>query len=146
MITSFSGKYRFLSNFYLVYVYYEGYVYNSVEHAYQAEKCLWARDRLSVSLCATPGQAKRMTRNMELKPDWDNTKLDVMKKLVQYKFMHNASLGFRLTETHPHVLIEGNNWGDTFWGCVLDDAGTGLIGDNHLGKILMDVRNMLMKD
>ena len=34
MIKEFQGKYRFLSNFYPVFVEYEGEIYPSVEHAY----------------------------------------------------------------------------------------------------------------
>jgi hypothetical protein len=36
-------------------------------------------------------------------------------------------------------LVEGNRWGDQFWGV---DLRTGL-GENHLGKILMKVRDEL---
>ena len=36
--------------------------------------------------------------------------------------------------TRDRVLIEGNDWGDTFWGMTDGE------GENHLGKILMRVR------
>jgi predicted NAD-dependent protein-ADP-ribosyltransferase YbiA (DUF1768 family) len=38
--------------------------------------------------------------------------------------------------------MEGNSWGDSFWGVSLD---TGM-GTNHLGRILMDIRDQLYKE
>jgi predicted NAD-dependent protein-ADP-ribosyltransferase YbiA (DUF1768 family) len=45
-----------------------------------------------------------------------------------------------LQETRPYELIEGNNWGDKFWG--QSPLGT---GRNELGKILMSVRDDITK-
>lgn len=57
--------------------------------------------------------------------------------LVQRKFSaRNPELLRRLLDTGDLTLIEGNHWGDTFWGV---DIRTGK-GDNHLGMILMQVR------
>jgi hypothetical protein len=39
-----------------------------------------------------------------------------------------------LLNTGSSMLIEGNNYGDRFWGKVND------IGSNHLGELLMSVR------
>jgi hypothetical protein len=35
------------------------------------------------------------------------------------------------------ILIEGNTWGDTFWGVCNG------VGENNLGKTLMNVREIL---
>ena len=40
----------------------------------------------------------------------------------------------KLEETRGSELIEGNTWGDRFWGVSRG------IGENHLGKILMEER------
>jgi predicted NAD-dependent protein-ADP-ribosyltransferase YbiA (DUF1768 family) len=37
-------------------------------------------------------------------------------------------------------LVEGNTWGDKFWG-VCDGEG-----ENHLGKLLMKIRAELAKE
>lgn len=43
----------------------------------------------------------------------------------------------RLLETGDAMLIEGNTWGDTFWGVC---NGQGL---NVLGNLLMEIRQEL---
>ena len=63
-----------------------------------------------------------------------------MKEIVTAKFEQNELLRQRLKETGTAYLIEGNTWGDTFWGKV-DSKG-----ENHLGLILMDVREELCHD
>lgn len=40
----------------------------------------------------------------------------------------------KLLETGNEELVEGNYWGDTFWGVCRGR------GENHLGKLLMKVR------
>ena len=39
-------------------------------------------------------------------------------------------------------LIEGNTWGDTFFGMIKDSQGK-WTGENNLGKILMQIRDEL---
>jgi hypothetical protein len=60
-----------------------------------------------------------------------------MKELVRAKFTQHWDLKQKLLETGDEELIEGNTWGDTFWGVF---NGT---GKNILGQILMEVRNEL---
>ena len=74
-----------------------------------------------------------------MRADWNDIKLDIMKRLNEQKFMI-PDLRRKLCDTYPHDLIEGNTWGDTFWG-VCDGKGS-----NHLGKILMAIRMQLMID
>lgn len=58
-IAQFQGEYRFLSNFAPCTVTYDGVEYPSVEHAYQAAKCVHPEDR-AIILAGHAGQAKRM--------------------------------------------------------------------------------------
>lgn len=46
----------------------------------------------------------------------------------------------KLLATRDRMLIEGNDWGDTFWGMVDGE------GENNLGKILMRVREEIKTD
>ena len=57
------------------------------------------------------------------------------------EFTQNEDLKWRLIGTGDAYLEEGNTWHDTCWGV---DAKTGT-GQNHLGKILMKVREELKK-
>jgi len=59
-IKGFFGEYRFLSNFWFADVFYEGLVYPSVEHAFQAAKTFDIDERLDILKCAEPGEAKRL--------------------------------------------------------------------------------------
>jgi len=139
-IISFRGGFWFLSNMYLSVCVYEGDQYRSVEHAFQAAKVAPA-DRADFRVAALDAKAaKRLGRKKPLMHDvswWNGCKLDVMETLVRSKFSGDASLAQRLVETAGRELIEGNTWGDTFWGM---SNGT---GENHLGKILMKVREEL---
>lgn len=132
-ITSFSGINSFLSNFYTSKVEFEGMEFWTVEHAFQAAKTTDMSARRAIQEASTPGKAKRLGRKVALRPDWEDIKIDVMKELVTKKF-EDDDLAFMLIRTGDAELIEGNHWGDTFWG-VCDG-----VGQNNLGKILMEVR------
>lgn len=138
-ITQFRDQYRFLSNFYMVAVEYEGIRYPSVEHAYQAAKTLDGHERRWVATLATPGVAKRVGRTLSLRADWETIKIDVMRTLLAEKFCPriNPVLVALLERTGGADLIEGNTWGDTFWGVCNG------VGENWLGKLLMERREAL---
>lgn len=136
MINSFSGGYRFLSNFFFSPVVLDDIEYRTVEHAYQAAKTHDLAMRTRIRLADTPGEAKRLGRKVVLRPEWETVKLDVMYWLVQQKFS-NPALKRLLLATGEAELIEGNSWGDTFWGVSKG------VGENHLGRILMRVRDAL---
>jgi len=134
-ITEFKGEYRWLSNFYPCDVTWASLHFPSVEHAYQAAKFNDVDVQRSFQNL-TAGEAKRQGRDKRLKirPDWDKIKLDVMEYLLTQKFL-NHELRRRLLATQDAELVEGNWWGDKFWGVC---EGEGL---NHLGKLLMKIRD-----
>lgn len=136
MISSFSGKYRFLSNFWAVPITYEGRVYRSVEHAYQAAKTIDPEVKDKIVIAFLPAQAKRLGRKAILRPGWETKKLAIMEELLRLKFQH-PGLREALLATEGEELIEGNTWGDCFWGAC------GKEGHNHLGNLLMKVRDSL---
>lgn len=133
-IDTFWGEYAFLSNFHPVEIFYDCGVYPSVEHAYQAAKTLDYTKRVEFNSNITAGQAKRLGRKLVVRADWEDIKIVVMTELVREKFK-NPELLKLLMDTGSMELVEGNNWGDTFWG-VCNDKGR-----NELGKILMTIRN-----
>ena len=132
-IAEFQGQHRFLSNFWPSDVMLGNIVYPSVEHAYQAAKSLDITYRHRVLVCNTAGQAKRVGRTAELRADWDKVKLEVMFDLVRQKFADEPLRGW-LKATGDAELVEGNRWGDRFWGVCWGQ------GQNHLGKMIMQVR------
>lgn len=50
-----------------------------------------------------------------------------------------------LLNTGEAELIEGNTWGDKFWGAVWDKE-LGWVGQNWLGKLLMEEREFNQKE
>ena len=134
MINEFRGQYRFLSNFYPCLIEFEGNVYISVEHAFQAAKTLDEDWRESIFWARTPSDAKRIGRKVPLREDWEEIKLSVMENLLRQKF-NIFDFKSALLATGDEELIEGNWWGDTFWGVCNGQ------GENHLGKLLMKIRS-----
>lgn len=140
-VKNFFGLYRFLSNFWPCEIDYEGIVYPTTEHAFQAAKSLDVEVRERISKLMTPGIAKKAGRAISIRPDWEDVKIQVMKDITRIKFQY-PSLAKRLIATYPMELQEGNTWGDKFWGVDLESG----VGENHLGKILMEVRAELCAD
>lgn len=136
MIPEFRKKYFFLSNFYMCTVIYNGIIYTSSEAAYQAQKTLDNSERIRISKLE-PEYAKQEGRKLACRKDWEEVKLDEMYKICKIKFSLNPNLQRRLLETGNEELVEGNDWDDTFWGVCNGK------GENHLGKILMRIREEL---
>jgi len=139
MIQQFLQEYSFLSNFYPSDVWYDGVLYPTVEHAYQAAKTFDEQDRKKILEAKTPGQAKRLGRKIKIRDDWEKIKVYVMYELVLQKFCRHPQLRRKLLETKDQTLVEGNKWGDKFWGVDLETKK----GRNMLGKLLMQVREEL---
>lgn len=142
-IVSFTGENRFLSNFYPAIVHLEGMQFPTVEHAYQAAKTLDLEIRDIIANLTSPGLAKRMGHKLALRPDWDDRmRLRTMESLLLQKFHPERVEARLLINTGWVHIVEGNTWGDTFWGAVKGQDGN-WFGDNHLGEILMDIRRRL---
>jgi ribA/ribD-fused uncharacterized protein len=135
MISSFRDEYFFLSNFYPVEIKLDGIVYPNAETAFQAQKTLNVEERRKFSMLKNPVQAKRLGRKVKLRDDWKEVKLDIMTEIVSQKFLQHPHLIEMLLQTGDEELVEGNKWGDRFWGVCKGK------GENHLGKILMKIRD-----
>lgn len=145
-ISLFDGEYAFLSNFYsceIVELQSGGttITYPTVEHAYQASKTSNIDIRRKIASEATPGRAKRAGGRrgyVTMDSSFEDNKIDIMRKLLILKFL-NPSLQQLLLSTGDAKLVEGNTWGDQFWGY---DTRVNK-GQNMLGRLLMDVRHAL---
>lgn len=131
MIDSFSGPYRFLSNFAPTPIVCALGPAATVEHAFQAAKAHDPELAQRVLTAPTPTDAKRMARAMPLRLDWETVKLGMMRELLRLKFAHGSALAAQLLSTGDVLLVEGNTWGDRFWGAVDGQ------GHNWLGHLLM---------
>lgn len=135
-IKGFFGEYRFLSNYHLCDIEYEGLIYSSVENAFQAAKSLDENIRKRF-LHVSPAEAKRMGKKVELREDWESVKQAIMYELNAFKYLMHKDLGIALVATGDRYLEETNWWNDTFWGVC---NGEGL---NRLGETLMRIRKGL---
>lgn len=138
-ILCFQGETLFLSNFYegLPFLW-RGLTYRSAEAAFQSAKCMTEAER--ETFCRmSPERAKWKGRSVNLRTDWEQVKDGIMYEIVREKFTQDAELAKRLKATGDCELVEGNTWGDRYWGVDL----RAMKGQNKLGKILMRVRDGL---
>ena len=133
-IKGFFYQYRFLSNFELGDVYFEGELYVSSENAYQAAKTL-DLDLRKEFKTISPNEAKSLGRNINLREDWEKEKLNIMFLICFDKFYRNKDFREKLLFTGNRYLEETNYWNDVFWGTCNG------VGENNLGKILMQIRS-----
>lgn len=151
MITRFADDMSFLSNFALCekpLTLDEGkHKHYTVESAYQSAKnpsVKW--QKFCEEHTREPGVCRHEGRHQTLVPNWDVVRVRVMRRLLNQKFQQ-PDMKEKLLATGDKYLIEGNNWGDSFWGAVrvYDDDGRiiNYKGENRLGIMLMNIRAAL---
>lgn len=148
------NNYAFLSNFYYSpFVDSSGVEWSTVEHYYQAQKTVNMQERANIWKARTPKQARKLGRQVDMRPDWDQNQLpdftfnneievvpykeEVMIRALSRKFDQNPQFARWLVQTGDAELIEWAPW-DKYWG----DGGDGT-GLNRLGKLLMVLRDEL---
>ncbi|MCY3596552.1 MAG: NADAR family protein [Rhodospirillales bacterium] len=133
-IDRFRGELAFLSNFHYHPFEWRGRTYSTSEHAFQSAKSRDDRERQRIRAASSPAEAKRLGRRADLRCDWDRIKDDVMHSVLLAKFAVPA-LRDALLATGDAELVEGNTWGDVYWGVC------GGRGRNQLGRTLMRIRD-----
>ncbi len=154
MIDIFRGEYEFCSNFskQLQPIRSGNLTFRTNEHYYQAHKTLNMEDRIWIASLIDPRQAKRAgspagykSRKIKLRLDWKKIDKKVMFSGLYLKFIANHDLALKLINTYPKKLVEGNTWHDNYWGdCRCKDCRD-VIGQNNLGILLMQVRDLLIE-
>ena len=142
VIDEFRDEYSWLSNFQLLEKPFEfdGIEYRTIEHFYQAMKFESRAVRLDISLHQSKG-LKSFVRTLKVRPNWHSVKDYYMFLGLQWKFSDNNPELLAKLKQLPYDchIIEGNWWGDTYWG-VDKESGQ---GKNVLGKMIMSIRNRL---
>ena len=145
-IDTFRGEFEFLSNFYHAPCLYViragtttfGFECPTSEHAYQAHKATNHHDAMHVLTAPTPAEAKSRGRKvMPWRSDWNVVRFESMYSVLMRKFTYLPELRAKLLDTTPARLIEGNTWGDAYWGVCNG------VGQNWLGRALMEIRSKL---
>jgi ribA/ribD-fused uncharacterized protein len=155
MINKFEGRYRFLSNFYPVKIEHQGIEYPSVAHYYVAMKV--NDQQLINGVYYTPGDfreiiasisdpllVKKIGKMVKLRKDWHIQRLKFMNFGVHQKFKNHEEIKQMLLNTGDQEIVYNNWWHDNFFGsCICTKCLNK--GENHLGKILMQVRSELQQ-
>lgn len=140
----FSNDLAFLSNMYpceiQLIIDETSHTFQSAEAAFQAGKCQQSNGIPIFTALYNSYQAKTLGRKVQMRPDWNAYRIAWMEHVCRAKFAQNSDLCQRLIDTYPLELIETNTWGDRFWG-VYKGKGT-----NHLGLILMNIRDEYRKE
>lgn len=100
------------------------------------------------------GQQSPMTAKMKSKPhransrpDWDEVKYKIMRWCLRVKLAQNyEEFGRLLLATLNRPIVEQSRK-DVYWGAKLvEETGDTLIGQNVLGRLLMELREKLKAD
>ena len=157
-IVSFRGEHSFLSNFYQTEIevtfmvadgHHETFSVPTLEHAYQLSKFEpYSAPFLAVLYAKTAGVAKTVANENKIhtKEDFHKNKVKIMADLIDQKFELGSQNALKLVLTEDSQLIEGNHWGDEFWGaCKPEPISYRYVGRNYLGKLLMAKRSALLE-
>ncbi|KAL8424457.1 hypothetical protein Efla_001059 [Eimeria flavescens] len=137
-IDSFTGEFKFLSLDYPSLIFFQGRFFPSARHALLAAKHPKAVDELAS--IEDMKELKQLAKTKEEDPDWPRYRLKWMELIQRDKFRRNADIREKLRQTGGRELVWLNT-GDSFFG------QTGLNrGQNHLGRILMEIRQNILED
>lgn len=147
-INRFTGATGFLSNFYVNEpIVFDGVEFLSAEHLFNALKTRSASEAQYVIEAKTAADAKARGRTVTLRENWDSIeRYTAMRRTLGAKFFGSPLLREMLCWSGDRPLIEGNTWHDNVWGdCTCGRPACQTPGENHLGKLLMELRSDLQK-
>jgi hypothetical protein len=127
----------YMSNYYRARFFIYGRWWDTVEHAYQAQKCVDSSEYNSIHQAPKANDARLLGQKVKMRSDWEDVKYDVMKECVLAKFLQNKDILDQLMATGDEELIEDSPI-DWYWGCGKDGTGK-----NKLGQALMEIRTEL---
>jgi len=132
------GLYKYFSNMFPCEVKFQGIVYPSSEHAYQAQKTFHIKTREKIAAIANPVEAKRFARTIGIRTHWEEVKFDLMVRCLLVKFSKQPFKTYLLKTGNYLIIEDAGKWDDCEWG-----IGKRGKGKNKLGLALMLVRNKL---
>lgn len=138
-IERFKDEHKWLSNFAACAIELGGVEYPSVEHAYMSAKSDKKEWKIFCATEPKAGKVKRASKGIVLVDNWFNIRVQVMTMCLIQKFSQEPYRS-KLIETAGIELIEGNTWGDDFWGFDINRKR----GRNILGNTIMFIREELI--
>jgi ribA/ribD-fused uncharacterized protein len=131
-----------LSNFSAHAVEYDGRIYPTAEHAYQAAKFEDAVIKQKICEARSPMLAKKLANETYRKdryPDWNDKKAGVMEEILRTKLGQHEEVADMLKQTGTQEIAETSPV-DDFWGKGQDGTG-----QNMLGILWMQLRSELIQ-
>lgn len=132
-----------LDNFSSFKVEWDGYLYASLEEAYQTAKFLKSApeiaEEIKKSHSAHEAQKIGFANKDKVRSDWQEVKLTIMEELLRKKLQQKPYVKQKLLQTKDYIIVEDSPK-DNFWGWGKDRTG-----ENHLGKLWMKLRDELLK-
>lgn len=127
-----------LDNFSSFKVEWNGYLYASLEEAFQAASFMGSDDELvelvKKSHSAHETQKIAYANIDKQRKDWNTKCLEIMEELLRLKIEQNPYVLKKLLETKDYYIVEDSPK-DSFWGWGEDRNG-----ENNLGKLWMKLR------
>ncbi len=142
MIGFYPREFYPLDNFSSFKVEWNGYLYSSVEEAYQAASFMGSDEEMvqAIKKSHSADEAQRLAyaNKDKRRDDWDLIKLDVMELLLRLKLEQNPYVLKKLLQTGDYYIVEDSPK-DSFWGWGADRCG-----ENQLGRLWMKLRKELI--
>ena len=138
--------YGAFSNLYKSSIDFEGRIYPTAEHAYQAGKAKKPKVREWILAAPSPSLAAMAAHGLyvwDIVPNWNQIKYDRMRRVLLAKFTQHPKLRALLVQTGAKRLVEAgtvNNAVNRLWGEV--DG----VGKNMLGQMLMELRKAFLAE
>ena len=118
-----------------------GYLFASVEEAYQAASFMGSDEELveKIKKSHSADEAQRIAyaNRDKRREDWDDVKISIMEELLRLKIEQNPYVKKKLLQTEDYMIVEDSPK-DDFWGW-----GPNRNGQNNLGKLWMKLREGL---
>ena len=117
----------------------DGLSFRTVEHWFQSQKSIQPHVQAHIAAAPSAWMSKRRGRSCDLRPDWEEIKIDVMRKGLLAKFRQDGSMREFLLGTGDRSIHEDSPT-DRIWGWFEGK------GDDLLGKLLMEIRITLREE
>ena len=128
-----------LDNFSSFKVEWNGYMYSTLEEAFQTARFIGSDEELvqKIKNSHSAHEAQKIAyQNLDKqRKDWEKVELEIMEELLRLKVEQNPYVLKKLLETKDYYIVEDSPK-DAYWGW-----GENRDGLNNLGKLLMKIRN-----
>jgi len=120
----------------------DGQTWPTIEHYYQAMKFENEHYKAKIAGAASAEQARKLgqAKFKRKRSDLKQVKTTLMTRALYIQAKTHPEIATRLLSTQEQSLVENSQF-DYYWGCGRDHRG-----DNHYGKVAMNVRTKLQQE